>query len=184
MLSLLRTGTLGTLRTKTCCSATTSVFATSRLLNLKRPVVSFVTYAHPPPPPSRYAYVGCFLSTLKHSHPVFIWYTNSRFRLEFVYQMKIGCSCFNQYLYYQFKFTQKIGQYLQLLTALTGRFGSGAVALYIIKRNELSELWNFETRRKYIQAFLPSYFSYVFLIFLIKSYFFKTVWGTSMLQFS
>jgi hypothetical protein len=39
--------------------------------------------------------MGRFLSTLKHSHPIFIWYTNSRLRLEFVYQIKIGCSCFN-----------------------------------------------------------------------------------------
>jgi hypothetical protein len=39
--------------------------------------------------------MGRFLSTLKHSHPSFIWYTNSCLRLEFVYQIKIGCSCFN-----------------------------------------------------------------------------------------
>jgi hypothetical protein len=39
--------------------------------------------------------MGRFLITLKHSHPIFIWYTNSRLRLVFVYEIKIGCSCFN-----------------------------------------------------------------------------------------
>jgi hypothetical protein len=28
-------------------------------------------------------------------HPIFVWYTNSCLRLEFVYQIKIGCSRFN-----------------------------------------------------------------------------------------
>ena len=39
-----------------------------------------------------------FISQIKHSHPIFIRYTNARLRLEFVYQTKIGCSCFIYHL--------------------------------------------------------------------------------------
>jgi hypothetical protein len=42
--------------------------------------------------------MGHFLSTIKHSHPICIWYTNSRLRFEFVYQIQIGCSCFIYYI--------------------------------------------------------------------------------------
>jgi hypothetical protein len=42
--------------------------------------------------------MGRFLSTLKHSYPIFIWYTNFRLWLEFAYQIKIGCSCFKYYM--------------------------------------------------------------------------------------
>jgi hypothetical protein len=51
--------------------------------------------------------MGRILSTLKHLHPIFIWYhstANSHhilhgLRFEFVYQSdKDGCSCFNWYL--------------------------------------------------------------------------------------
>jgi hypothetical protein len=38
--------------------------------------------------------MGRFMSTINHSHLIFIWYTNSRLRLGFLYEMKIGCSCF------------------------------------------------------------------------------------------
>ena len=38
--------------------------------------------------------VVCFISNIKYSHTIFIRYGNARLRLEFVYQIKISCSCF------------------------------------------------------------------------------------------
>ena len=35
---------------------------------------------------------------LKHEQPIFVSNTNSSRRREFVYQIKIGCECFNVYL--------------------------------------------------------------------------------------
>jgi hypothetical protein len=57
--------------------------------------------------------MGRFLSTLKHSYPIFIWYTNSRLRLEFVFQITIGCSCFNYYFMNLSQLQQRTITYLQ-----------------------------------------------------------------------
>ena len=55
-------------------------------------------------------------------HPIFIWYTNARLRLEFVYQIKIGCSCFIYHTNISLEFTKKTVQAEQEIKAIFRTF--------------------------------------------------------------